>query len=160
MQPWPALLVLILNMPALRGLFSTDKDWSQHLALVAWHQYFSVTFSSPRLSGVVRSQAILFQREEKPDTGGPVGFGEVVFLVWTEKQDVHAFLMENLTNGGVLELMMRYLKSMGHKFLLKWPPGLADVVLSVYHSWRRHSTSLPNPLLRDCCNTHIKVGAS
>lgn len=68
--------------------------------------------------------------------------------------------MENLTNGGILELMMRYLKSMGHKFLLKWPPGLADVVLSVYHSWRRHSTSLPNPLLRDCSNEHIKVGAS
>lgn len=75
-----------------------------------------------------------------------------------EKQDVHAFLLENLTNGGILELMMRYLKGMGHKFLLRWPPGLAEVVLSIYHSWRRHSTSLPNPLLRDCSNRHIKVG--
>lgn len=74
-----------------------------------------------------------------------------------EKQDVHAFLLENLTNGGILELMMRYLKGMGHKFLLRWPPGLAEVVLSTYHSWRRHSTSLPNPLLRDCSNEHIKV---
>lgn len=71
---------------------------------------------------------------------------------------MHAFLLENLTNGGILELMMRYLKSMGHKFLLRWPPGLAEVVLSTYHSWRRHSTSLPNPLLRDCSNQHIKVG--
>lgn len=70
---------------------------------------------------------------------------------------MHAFLLENLTNGGILELMMRYLKAMGHKFLLKWPPGLAEVVLSIYHSWRRHSTSLPNPLLRDCSNRHIKV---
>uniref|UniRef100_A0A452T7X9 Calcineurin-binding protein cabin-1 n=1 Tax=Ursus maritimus TaxID=29073 RepID=A0A452T7X9_URSMA len=52
----------------------------------------------------------------------------------SEKQDVHAFLLENLTNGGILELMMRYLKSMGHKFLL----------------------SLPLPLLRDCSNKHIK----
>lgn len=112
------------------------------------------------MSGGGWTQAALFQREEELDPGGPVGFGEVVFLVWTERQDVHAFLVENLTNGGVLELMMRYLKSMGHKFLLKWPPGLADVVLSVYHSWRRHSTSLPNPLLRDCSNKHIKVGAS
>lgn len=77
---------------------------------------------------------------------------------WAEKQDVHAFLLENLTNGGILELMMRYLKGMGHKFLLRWPPGLAEVVLSIYHSWRRHSTSLPNPLLRDCSNKHIKVG--
>lgn len=76
---------------------------------------------------------------------------------WAEKQDVHAFLLENLTNGGILELMMRYLKGMGHKFLLRWPPGLAEVVLSIYHSWRRHSTSLPNPLLRDCSNKHIKV---
>uniref|UniRef100_A0A8I3PTI7 Calcineurin binding protein 1 n=1 Tax=Canis lupus familiaris TaxID=9615 RepID=A0A8I3PTI7_CANLF len=74
----------------------------------------------------------------------------------SEKQDVHAFLLENLTNGGILELMMRYLKDMGHKFLLRWPPGLAEVVLSIYHSWRRHSTSLPNPLLRDCSNKHIK----
>ncbi|KAM5237767.1 calcineurin-binding protein cabin-1 [Ctenodactylus gundi] len=74
----------------------------------------------------------------------------------SEKQDVHKFLLENLTNGGILELMMRYLKGMGNKFLLKWPPGLAEVVLSVYHSWRRHSTSLPNPLLRDCSNKHIK----
>lgn len=52
---------------------------------------------------------------------------------------------------------MRYLKSMGHKFLLRWPPGLTEVVLNIYHSWRRHSTSLPNPLLRDCSNKHIKV---
>nr|KAF6275241.1 calcineurin binding protein 1 [Pipistrellus kuhlii] len=74
----------------------------------------------------------------------------------SERQDVHTFLLENLTNGGLLELMMRYLKAMGHKFLLRWPPGLAEVVLSIYHSWRRHSTSLPNPLLRDCSNKHIK----
>lgn len=83
---------------------------------------------------------------------------QAVPLAWAEKQDVHEFLLENLTNGGILELMMRYLKGMGHKFLLRWPPGLAEVVLSVYHSWRRHSTSLPNPLLRDCSNKHIKVG--
>ncbi|GAB1295234.1 Calcineurin-binding protein 1 [Apodemus speciosus] len=94
---------------------------------------------------------------ESCSSAGPhrLSFDSATFME-SEKQDVHAFLMENLTNGGVLELMMRYLKSMGHKFLLKWPPGLADVVLSVYHSWRRHSTSLPNPLLRDCSNKHIK----
>ncbi|XP_058137722.1 calcineurin-binding protein cabin-1 isoform X2 [Dasypus novemcinctus] len=74
----------------------------------------------------------------------------------SEKQDVHKFLLGNLTNGGILELMMRYLKAMGHKFLLRWPLGLAEVVLSIYHSWRRHSASLPNPLLRDCSNEHIK----
>ncbi|XP_037679390.1 calcineurin-binding protein cabin-1 [Choloepus didactylus] len=74
----------------------------------------------------------------------------------SEKQDVHAFLLGNLSNGGILELMMRYLKAMGHKFLLRWPPGLAEVVLGVYHSWRRHSASLPNPLLRDCSDQHIK----
>ncbi|XP_012579131.1 PREDICTED: calcineurin-binding protein cabin-1 isoform X2 [Condylura cristata] len=84
-----------------------------------------------------------------------LSFDSATFME-SEKQDVHAFLLENLTNGGILELMMRYLKSMGHKFLLRWPPGLAEVVLSIYHSWRRHSTSLPNPLLRDCSNKHIK----
>ncbi|XP_057607581.1 calcineurin-binding protein cabin-1 isoform X3 [Chionomys nivalis] len=100
------------------------------------------------------------QSEAKLENFSNVGphrlsFDSATFME-SEKQDVHEFLMENLTNGGILELMMRYLKSMGHKFLLRWPPGLADVVLSVYHSWRRHSTSLPNPLLRDCSNKHIK----
>lgn len=98
-----------------------------------------------------------FKENRRLDIGGPLHPGQVVFFPWAEKQDVHDFLLENLTNGGILELMMRYLKGMGHKFLLRWPPGLAEVVLSVYHSWRRHSTSLPNPLLRDCSNKHIKV---
>ncbi|XP_054448801.1 calcineurin-binding protein cabin-1 [Pteronotus mesoamericanus] len=84
-----------------------------------------------------------------------LSFDSATFME-SEKQDVHTFLLENLTNGGILELMMRYLKAMGHKFLLRWPPGLAEVVLTIYHSWRRHSTSLPNPLLRDCSNKHIK----
>nr|XP_020763084.1 calcineurin-binding protein cabin-1 [Odocoileus virginianus texanus] len=74
----------------------------------------------------------------------------------SEKQDVHTFLLGNLSNGGILELMMRFLKSMGRRFLLRWPPGLAEVVLSTYHNWRRHSASLPNPLLRDCSNRHIQ----
>ncbi|XP_054546485.1 calcineurin-binding protein cabin-1 isoform X1 [Talpa occidentalis] len=100
------------------------------------------------------------QSEAKLESFSSIGphrlsFDSATFME-SEKQDVHAFLLENLTNGGILELMMRYLKSMGHKFLLRWPPGLAEVVLSIYHSWRRHSTSLPNPLLRDCSNKHIK----
>nr|XP_019565887.1 PREDICTED: calcineurin-binding protein cabin-1 [Rhinolophus sinicus] len=101
----------------------------------------------------VQSEAKL---ESYPSIGPHrLSFDSATFME-SEKQDVHAFLLENLTNGGILELMMRYLKSMGHKFLLRWPPGLAEVVLSTYHSWRRHSTSLPNPLLRDCSNQHIK----
>ncbi|XP_023576691.1 calcineurin-binding protein cabin-1 isoform X2 [Octodon degus] len=100
------------------------------------------------------------QSEAKLESFSSVGphrlsFDSATFME-SEKQDVHKFLLENLTNGGILELMMRYLKGMGSKFLLRWPPGLAEVVLSVYHSWRRHSTSLPNPLLRDCSNKHIK----
>ncbi|XP_016059787.1 PREDICTED: calcineurin-binding protein cabin-1 [Miniopterus natalensis] len=101
----------------------------------------------------VQSEAKL---ESFPSVGSHrLSFDSATFME-SEKQDVHTFLLENLTNGGILELMMRYLKSMGHKFLLRWPPGLAEVVLSIYHSWRRHSTSLPNPLLRDCSNKHIK----
>ncbi|KAM8818411.1 calcineurin-binding protein cabin-1 isoform 2-T2 [Rhynchonycteris naso] len=101
----------------------------------------------------VQSEAKL---ESFPSIGSHrLSFDSATFMK-SERQDVHAFLLENLTNGGILELMMRYLKGMGHKFLLRWPPGLAEVVLSIYHSWRRHSTSLPNPLLRDCSNKHIK----
>ncbi|XP_066465750.1 calcineurin-binding protein cabin-1 isoform X2 [Tiliqua scincoides] len=74
----------------------------------------------------------------------------------SEKQDVHKFLLANLSNGGILELMMRYLKVISQKFLVKWPPGLSEVVLNIYNSWRKHSSSLPNPLLRDCSNQHIR----
>lgn len=74
-----------------------------------------------------------------------------------EQQDVHSFLLNNMTNGGILELMMRYLKAVGQKFLEEWPRGLAAVVLEVYQTWRKHSSGLPNPLLRDCSNQHIRV---
>lgn len=80
-----------------------------------------------------------------------------MLFCYLEKQDVHEFLLDNLNNGGILELMMRYLKVISQKFLVKWPPGLAEVVLSIYNSWRKHSSNLPNPLLRDCSNQHIKV---
>ncbi|KAL0979452.1 hypothetical protein UPYG_G00185250 [Umbra pygmaea] len=73
-----------------------------------------------------------------------------------EQQDVHSFLLNNMNNGGILDLMMHYLKVMGLKFMEEWPRGLTAVVLQVYHSWRRHSSGLPNPLLRDCSNQHIR----
>ncbi|XP_069789120.1 calcineurin-binding protein cabin-1 isoform X5 [Narcine bancroftii] len=73
-----------------------------------------------------------------------------------EKQDVHRFLLNNLKNGGILDLMLKYLKVLGQKFLAKWPPRLAEVVLSIYNSWRKHCSSLPNPILRECSNQHIK----
>lgn len=74
-----------------------------------------------------------------------------------EQQDVHNFLLNNMTNGGILDLMMRYLKAVGQKFLEEWPRGLTAVVLEVYQTWRKHSSGLPNPLLRDCSNQHTRV---
>ncbi|MED6275185.1 Calcineurin-binding protein cabin-1, partial [Characodon lateralis] len=74
----------------------------------------------------------------------------------SEQQDVHNFLLNNLTNGGILDLMMRYLKAIGLKFMEEWPRGLTTVVLEVYQTWRKHSLGLPNPLLRDCSNQHIR----
>ncbi|KAI4883149.1 hypothetical protein NFI96_028036, partial [Prochilodus magdalenae] len=76
--------------------------------------------------------------------------------VETEHQEVHSFLLANMQNGGILELLLRYLKVMGQKFLEEWPPGLSGVVLEIYSCWRKHSTGLPNPLLRDSNNRHIK----
>ncbi|KAI3372339.1 hypothetical protein L3Q82_022837, partial [Scortum barcoo] len=74
----------------------------------------------------------------------------------SEQKDVHTFLLNNMTNGGILDLMMRYLKAIGQKFLEQWPRGLSAVVLEVYQTWRKHSSGLPNPLLRDCSNQHIR----
>ncbi|XP_044131457.1 calcineurin-binding protein cabin-1 isoform X2 [Bufo gargarizans] len=84
-----------------------------------------------------------------------MSFDSTTFME-SEKQDVHQFLLDNLENGGILELMMRYLKVIAQKFLVKWPPALTDVVLNIYTSWRKHSSGLPNPLLRDCKNQHIR----
>uniref|UniRef100_A0A8C3VCR1 Calcineurin-binding protein cabin-1 n=1 Tax=Catharus ustulatus TaxID=91951 RepID=A0A8C3VCR1_CATUS len=97
-------------------------------------------------------------KEENFQHVGPhrMSFDSTTFME-SEKQDVHEFLLDNLNNGGILELMMRYLKVISQKFLVKWPPGLCEVVLSIYNSWRKHSSSLPNPLLRDSSNQHIKV---
>ncbi|XP_074494849.1 calcineurin-binding protein cabin-1 isoform X3 [Sebastes fasciatus] len=74
----------------------------------------------------------------------------------SEQQDVHNFLLNNMTNGGILDVMMRYLKVVGQKFTIEWPRGLTAVVLEVYQNWRKHSSGLPNPLLRDCSNQHIR----
>uniref|UniRef100_I3JYD7 Calcineurin-binding protein cabin-1 n=1 Tax=Oreochromis niloticus TaxID=8128 RepID=I3JYD7_ORENI len=74
----------------------------------------------------------------------------------SEQQDVHNFLLDNMANGGILDLMMRYLKAVGQKFMEEWPRGLTAVVLEVYQTWRKHSNGLPNPLLRDCSNQHIR----
>ncbi|XP_074055765.1 calcineurin-binding protein cabin-1 isoform X2 [Macrotis lagotis] len=100
------------------------------------------------------------QSEIKQENFPSVGTHRLSFdsttFVETEQQDVHQFLLDNMNNGGLLELMMRYLKVMSLQFLVKWPPGLGQVVLSIYSSWRKHSSGLPNPLLRDCSNQHIK----
>uniref|UniRef100_A0A8B9KDX4 Calcineurin binding protein 1 n=1 Tax=Astyanax mexicanus TaxID=7994 RepID=A0A8B9KDX4_ASTMX len=69
---------------------------------------------------------------------------------------LHTFLLANMQNGGILELLLRYLKAIGKKFLEEWPPGLTGVVLDIYSCWRKHSAGLPNPLLRDSTNQHIK----
>lgn len=74
-----------------------------------------------------------------------------------EQHDVHDFLLANMSNGGILELMMRYLKAVGRRFLEEWPRGLATVVLEVHQAWRRHSMGLPNPLLRDANDRHLRV---
>ncbi|XP_020833225.1 calcineurin-binding protein cabin-1 isoform X2 [Phascolarctos cinereus] len=100
------------------------------------------------------------QSEIKQENFPSVGTHRLSFdsttFVESEQQDVHKFLLDNMNNGGLLELMMRYLKVMSLQFLVKWPPGLGQVVLSIYSSWRKHSSGLPNPLLRDCSNQHIK----
>ncbi|XP_034025725.1 calcineurin-binding protein cabin-1 isoform X2 [Thalassophryne amazonica] len=74
----------------------------------------------------------------------------------SEQRDVHSFLLNNMANGGILDLKMQYLKVVGQKFMEDWPRGLTVVVLEVYQTWRKHSCGLPNPLLRDCSNRHIR----
>eukprot|EP00064_Thunnus_orientalis_P009324 superscaffoldBa00001176_g9347 len=81
---------------------------------------------------------------------------DAVEYMESEQQDVHNFLLNNMSNGGILDLMMRYLKAVGQKFMEDWPRGLTAVVLELYQHWRKHSSGLPNPLLRDCSNQHIR----
>ncbi|XP_056387142.1 calcineurin-binding protein cabin-1 isoform X2 [Hyla sarda] len=95
------------------------------------------------------------KQEHFPAGEKAVSFDSTTFMD-SEKQDVHQFLLDHLQNGGILELMLKYLKVIALKFLVKWPPALAEVVLNIYNSWRKHSSGLPNPLLRDCRNQHIQ----
>ncbi|XP_067083955.1 calcineurin-binding protein cabin-1 [Osmerus mordax] len=81
---------------------------------------------------------------------------ESIEYMESEQQDVHSFLLNNMTNGGILDLMVRYLKAVCQRFLEEWPRGLVAVVLEVYQTWRKHSSGVPNPLLRDCSNQHIR----
>ncbi|XP_060893507.1 calcineurin-binding protein cabin-1 isoform X2 [Labrus mixtus] len=91
----------------------------------------------------------------QPLHGSGVPVDSVVYME-SEQTNVHNFLLNNMSNGGILELMMRYLKAVGQKFLEGWPRGLTAVVLEVYQNWRKHSCGLPNPLLRDCSNQHMR----
>ncbi|XP_018117370.1 calcineurin-binding protein cabin-1 isoform X3 [Xenopus laevis] len=96
------------------------------------------------------------KQEHYANTGdNMMSFDSATFME-SEKQDVHQFLLDNMVNGGILELMMRYLKVIAQKFLVKWPQGLTDVVLRIHSNWRKHSSGLPNPLLRDCKDQHIR----
>ncbi|KAK7135286.1 hypothetical protein R3I94_014062 [Phoxinus phoxinus] len=96
----------------------------------------------------------------KPDSqlnrGSGSNSSEYIISMESERKDVHAFLLANMQNGGVLELMIRFLKAVGQMFLEEWPAGLAGVVLDLFICWRKHSSGLPNPLLRDSNNQHIK----
>nr|XP_040051179.1 calcineurin-binding protein cabin-1 isoform X5 [Gasterosteus aculeatus aculeatus] len=91
----------------------------------------------------------------QPLLGGCLPADSVEYME-SEQEDVHNFLLNNMTNGGLLDVMMRYLKAVGQKFTVEWPRGLAAVVLEVHQTWRKHSGGLPNPLLRDCSNQHIQ----
>uniref|UniRef100_UPI0037E77329 calcineurin-binding protein cabin-1 n=1 Tax=Semicossyphus pulcher TaxID=241346 RepID=UPI0037E77329 len=95
------------------------------------------------------------KEDAQPLHGSGLPVDSVVFME-SEQQDVHNFLLNNMTNGGILDLMLRYLKAVGQKFLEEWPRGLTAVVLEVYQNWRKHSCGLPNPLLRDCSNQHMR----
>uniref|UniRef100_A0A9J7X8E5 Calcineurin-binding protein cabin-1 n=1 Tax=Cyprinus carpio carpio TaxID=630221 RepID=A0A9J7X8E5_CYPCA len=101
------------------------------------------------------------QCDGKPDSQLNRGSNSSEYIVSMEsgtetRKEVHAFLLANMQNGGILELMMRYLKAVGQKFLEDWPAGLSVVVLDLFNFWRKHSAGLPNPLLRDSSNQHIK----
>ncbi|XP_026058509.1 calcineurin-binding protein cabin-1 isoform X7 [Carassius auratus] len=98
------------------------------------------------------------QCDSKLESQSNRGFksSEYTVSLETERKEVHAFLLANIQNGGILELMMRYLKVVGQKFLEEWPAGLGTVVLDLFNCWRKHSAGLPNPLLRDSSNQHIK----
>uniref|UniRef100_A0AAY5E9C3 Calcineurin-binding protein cabin-1 n=1 Tax=Electrophorus electricus TaxID=8005 RepID=A0AAY5E9C3_ELEEL len=96
------------------------------------------------------------QSEAKADSLSHFSASLGCFPVSPEHTEVHAFLLANMCNGGILELLLHYLKVMGQKFLEEWPPGLSGVLLDMYNCWRKHSAGLPNPLLRDSSNQHIK----
>lgn len=61
-------------------------------------------------------------------------------LVTTETEDVKKFLFDNKNNGGVLDVLYKYLIELSARNDLIWPQGLVDVYLAAYTRAREHYT--------------------
>uniref|UniRef100_S4RUA1 Calcineurin binding protein 1 n=1 Tax=Petromyzon marinus TaxID=7757 RepID=S4RUA1_PETMA len=81
---------------------------------------------------------------------------EDVSFIENERVEVLEFLRSNQKNGGLLDLMVRYLKAVCTRALCKWPLGLPEIVLEIYYAWRPQVCALPNVLFRNCSDEHIK----
>ncbi|XP_030622423.1 calcineurin-binding protein cabin-1 [Chanos chanos] len=115
---------------------------------------FELEDDEESLSNLDAQCDIKLDSQLQPGSGNTAS--DYIISMESERQDVHTFLLNNMENGGILDLMMRYLKAVGQRFLEEWPAGLSGVVLDIYHSWRKHSIGLPNPLLQDCSHQHIR----
>ncbi|KAK3540198.1 hypothetical protein QTP70_028388 [Hemibagrus guttatus] len=125
-----------------------------HKLLPTWLKKFDVDEDDESLSNVDTQCEV--KPSSKPSQGTGLNLLDYISSPEKEHEEVHSFLLANMANGGILELLMRYLKAVGQKFLEEWPSGLSGVVMEIYNCWRRHSAGLPNPLLRDSNNQHIK----
>ncbi|XP_013404378.1 calcineurin-binding protein cabin-1 [Lingula anatina] len=89
-----------------------------------------------------------------PVEGRPRLPSDTVPLNCKENLEVHELLARSQRNGGILELMNKYLICLSERAHLKWCDGLTEIYLEVYQRYRKHFV-YPSFLCKDVTDKRI-----
>ncbi|XP_031557657.1 calcineurin-binding protein cabin-1-like [Actinia tenebrosa] len=101
------------------------------------------------------SQPVMSQDGKAPDKstfGQSSEYGNVISGE-AETLDVLTFVKDYMTNGGIIDLMIKFGVRLAAQRNKKWPSALADVFLKVYSRLRKH-VILPSEFVRDQDETY------
>lgn len=76
-------------------------------------------------------------------------------LCSTEKEDVYDYISGSQNNGGMLDLLYKYVMQVSSRSSFMWPKGLSDIYSEAYVRVRKHIT-LPNLFCNEIGNKYIK----
>ncbi|XP_023231855.1 calcineurin-binding protein cabin-1-like [Centruroides sculpturatus] len=88
----------------------------------------------------IGTSTLTMEGKEPNQHDGDKNAKTVNLLSSTEVDDVKKFLSDNQNNGGVLDVLYKYLIELSARSDLVWPQGLVDIYLSAYTRAREHYT--------------------